>query len=303
MRYTLVIAFQGTVADDRLLHAMMCVLGPARVAGRDALDEEPADALDVVLYLNHPDQGPLLQQAVEKHRVWLSERRVRLIVSDARDILLWRRGLPSQIAYALHRWPVKWLSADPEQALNQILDMTFSERPAAASAGRLEPDRLRPYVEDFLSSRHVCAFATAYRGLVTCEPIEYHYAAGHLYVISEGGQTLAGLLHHKHAAITILERYEGFDRPAGMQLSGSATVPVPAGEEYARCLRACDVDPTHVAQQPVILHAIDVRLYRADYVWPGFAELGVDVRQEYRWDLRHEGGSEQRKGGNGAGPE
>ena len=286
MQYTLIIAVRASMVDDPLLHALACVLGPARVAEMGALDGEPADAIEVIFYLHDQYDGPELLRAVEKHQVWLAGRPLQLILPGGGDAIAWEHDVMLQLFRFVPRLAFRSLPADPDQALQWILDMGLPGRRKAMRSRRLDPGQLRSYVEDFLSAHNTCALATNYRGLVSCRPIEYHYAAGHIYLVSEGGQKFAGLLGDKQAAISIFEPYQGFDRLAGMQLAGLAAVPMPGSGEYDACLLACGLQPARLADLPVTMHAIDIRLIQAAYLWSGFAKLGVDVRQDYTWDTQ-----------------
>jgi hypothetical protein len=260
------------------IQAMARILGPARLV---RLDQAPGlEPFQRVLICATSDERSAVLNFIFDHLTDFSTRPTGLIHWSEENDPGW---LPE--AAGLVGCQSKQMAIIPPSApLNAFIDFAAGLRSRVSLAAmEIDDDDLKVYVEDFLASHTTCALATVYQGQVRSTPLEYRYAAGHIYLLSEGGEKFAGVLNNGNAAIAIFEPFHGFERLAGMQCRGRARSPALNSEAYRRALEKWGLSPEKVAALPDPLYAIDVALEEAVFLWSGFNEKGLDTRQVYRF--------------------
>lgn len=266
MKRTLILTGSEPPANDPLFQALAAVLGPAQAAS--ASNDLPS-ANDIVRVVGYtPNQGS--QLAV----LHLLEHTPR---PCGRELSGWV-GAPLAPRESM---PVLNLSTlpDPSTTLDAVLTFAMQLRQHATNTS----EAVKEAVEDFLRSHNTCALSTTYRGEISSRPIEYHYLDGEMHFISEGGEKFAGLLANHRAAVSVFDSYQGFANLAGMQLTGSASVPPIDSPEYERSLCASGLKRSALARLPVQMHAVILHLEQALFTWSGFTRQGLEPRQVYRW--------------------
>jgi uncharacterized protein YhbP (UPF0306 family) len=141
--------------------------------------------------------------------------------------------------------------------------------------------QLRSEIERFLCSHNTCALATAGDAGVRATPIEYVYAQGCLYFLSEGGVKFANLLSNPHVSVCVFDPYHTMADVRGLQLTGTARLVDPQDAAADRALDARHLTRGKLGQLPFDLNIIEVRLERAELLLSALSKRGVDSRQIY----------------------
>lgn len=146
-------------------------------------------------------------------------------------------------------------------------------------AVQLDRARLKAMAEDYIRANNTCALATGSGDYVRCTPIEYHYHDGCFWMFSEGGRKFIGLAENPNVCLAIYDRYEGFKKLHGMQVTGIAELVEPFCEVYnAHALRiGIPLDTLRRLDSP--MHLIRVHPTRIDCLFSDFKQLGCATRQ------------------------
>lgn len=144
---------------------------------------------------------------------------------------------------------------------------------------RLEQDKLRAMVEEYIQSNNTCALATGTGDYVRCTPIEYSWHDGAFWMFSEGGKKFIGLQSNPHVCLAIYDRYEGFGKLHGMQVMGLAELVEPFSEAYnAHAIwKKLSLEFLRRLESP--MHLLRVRPTRIECLFSDFKELGCAPRQ------------------------
>jgi len=278
MKPVFIISQLARSAPDPVLQTLTCVLGPAHLVPIDRFPEALQAAGRLVVYL-HQDADcyrmlDLLQNQVD-----------RLLDIPLGWVLPSGLGLtPEMIKKQLGALDMSCMTVPDHRDITPIIDFSLElrQRPADRE-GLMPPADLKPYIEAFLSGHNTCTLSTCYLGQVSSRPIEYRYANAKLYMVSEGGEKFAGLLTNHQAAVTVNEPYQGFNKLAGLQLKGQGSLQLPGSELYQSAISAFNLNPGRIEALPTSLNIIVVHLEEAEYLWSGFKNLGLDVRQTYHF--------------------
>ena len=139
-------------------------------------------------------------------------------------------------------------------------------------------NELRKKINAFLAAHNTCVLSTGSGDRIRATPIEYTYTDGALYFLSEGGEKFANLLVNPYVHIAVFDPYEGFQKLAGLQISGKAEVIPADSNEYARILMVKGLDYKSM-KVPVALNMIKVRLTRFEFLSSELGLEGYDIRQ------------------------
>lgn len=101
-----------------------------------------------------------------------------------------------------------------------------------ASDEKMDRDTLLKEIEQYIKSNNTCALATGSGEFVRVTPIEYTYHDGAFWMFSEGGEKFKALEKNKNVCLAIYDKYEGFGKLKGMQVTGTAEVVDYFSEEY-----------------------------------------------------------------------
>ena len=107
-------------------------------------------------------------------------------------------------------------------------------------------------IEAFLARHKICTLATAGNGIVRNTTVEYLYAEGAFWIISEGGQKFRTLQANRNVCLAIHDDDISFATLAGLQVTGTAEVVEPFGEDYAHAceLRGLPMERLRAAGSP-----------------------------------------------------
>ena len=67
-----------------------------------------------------------------------------------------------------------------------------------------------------------------------CTPLEYTYHDDCFWIFSEGGEKFYALEKNKNVCLVIFDKYEGFGKLKGMQVTGLASIVEPFSQEYVQ---------------------------------------------------------------------
>ena len=148
-----------------------------------------------------------------------------------------------------------------------------------ADSVRLEKDRLKAAAEDYILANNTCALATGTGDYVRCTPIEYSYHDGCFWMFSEGGKKFIGLAENPNVCLAIYDRYQGFGKLRGMQVTGRAKLVEPFSQTYNAhaAFKKIPLDALRRLSSP--MHLIRVRPTRIECLFSQFKEFGCASRQ------------------------
>lgn len=148
-----------------------------------------------------------------------------------------------------------------------------------ADSVKLEPDKLKQVVEDYIRSNNTCALATGYGDYVRCTPIEYSYHDGCFWMFSEGGKKFLGLEKNPNVCLAVFDKYQGFGKLRGLQVMGRAQLIPPFSQTYNdhAAYQKIPLEALRALSSP--MHLIRVRPTRMDCLFSEFKEQGCAPRQ------------------------
>lgn len=141
-------------------------------------------------------------------------------------------------------------------------------------------EQLKKAVDDYILANNICTLATGFDEFVRCTPIEYTYHDGAFWMFSEGGEKFHALEHNKNVCIAIYDKYEGFGKLKGLQVTGRAQIVEPFSEEYiaATEFKKIPIEALKKLTQP--MHLIRVVPVKVEFLSSDFKKEGYAVRQK-----------------------
>lgn len=144
---------------------------------------------------------------------------------------------------------------------------------------KMEKDKLRQTIEEYIAAHNVMALATARDAAVRNTPVEYEYYAGAFWFLSEGGKKFDGLEVNKNVCLAIFDQMErGVCR--GLQVTGTAQVIEPDDPEYLAHFQRRGLSPNAFSKRvpyPIPLVKVEVREF--DYFDGALGRENYYVRQ------------------------
>ena len=140
-------------------------------------------------------------------------------------------------------------------------------------------DALKKAVEEYIQANNTCALATAAGDFVRCTPLEYTYHDDCFWIFSEGGEKFYALEKNKNVCLVIFDKYEGFGKLKGMQVTGLASIVEPFSQEY---VQAADFRKIPLKALEKMLHPmnlIKIKPKKIEFVNSDFKKDGADSRQ------------------------
>ena len=148
-----------------------------------------------------------------------------------------------------------------------------------ADSVKLDRDRLRAIVTEYVEANNTCALATGTGTYVRCTPIEYSYHDGCFWMFSEGGKKFIGLGENPNVCLAIFDKYEGFGALRGLQVTGRAELVEPFSEAYNAHAAIRNIPLAALRKLSSPMHLICVHPTRMDCLFSQFKELGCASRQ------------------------
>jgi nitroimidazol reductase NimA-like FMN-containing flavoprotein (pyridoxamine 5'-phosphate oxidase superfamily) len=134
-------------------------------------------------------------------------------------------------------------------------------------------------VEAYIQSNNTCALATGSGSFVRCTPIEYTYREGAFWFFSEGGRKFVALEMNQNVCLAIFDRYEGFGKVKGMQVSGIAEMIEPYSKEYNEAAEYKKISIEALRKLSHPMNLIRVIPTRIDFLNSDFKDKGCANRQ------------------------
>lgn len=151
-------------------------------------------------------------------------------------------------------------------------------RDAASLA--MDRDGLMKAAEEYIRANDTCALATGSGTFVRCTPLEYAYRDGCFWIFSEGGRKFIALEHNKNVCLAIYDRYDGFGKLKGMQVSGTAEMVSPFSEEYLAAARFRKIPVEALRKLPEPMNLIRITPTEMDFLNSDFKKNGFSSRQQ-----------------------
>ena len=148
-----------------------------------------------------------------------------------------------------------------------------------AKGVKLDQARLQAMMEDYILANNTCALATGTGSYVRCTPIEYSYHDGCFWMFSEGGKKFIGLAENPNVCLAIFDKYEGFGKLHGMQVTGRAQLVEPFSETYNAHAAFKKIPLSALQKLTSPMHLICVHPTRIDCLFSDFKDLGCSPRQ------------------------
>nr|WP_315024447.1 flavodoxin domain-containing protein [uncultured Aminipila sp.] len=149
------------------------------------------------------------------------------------------------------------------------------------SKNPVEPQLLREYIDDFITTHNTCTLATGHGDHIRATPIEYLYKNNCIYIFSEGGEKFANILLNPNISVCIYDAYKGMSELGGMQITGTAEIIDTKTDEYLSVLSYKGLDPDKIYSLPVALNLIKIHIKKVEFLWSEFSRLGYSTKQMY----------------------
>ncbi|MCD8075708.1 MAG: pyridoxamine 5'-phosphate oxidase family protein [Lachnospiraceae bacterium] len=150
-----------------------------------------------------------------------------------------------------------------------------------AVSKKMPANQLWPVIENYIQANNTCALATGSGSFIRCTPIEYTWYDGAFWMFSEGGQKFVGLEGNKSVCLAIYDRYDGFGKLKGLQVSGKAEIVEPFSEEYIHAAERKKVPVDALKKLPFTMNLIKITPTEIEFLNSDFKEDGYDSRQHY----------------------
>ena len=149
---------------------------------------------------------------------------------------------------------------------------------------KLDREQLLKAVEAYITANDTCALATGAGEFIRCTPIEYLYVEGAFWLFTEGGEKFKGLEKNNNVCLAIFDKYEGFGKLKGMQVTGKAVLIDPFTDTYVRIAGVKKISAQMLPKIQTMLHLIKVQPEKIEYLNSDFKKMGYDSRQKLIFD-------------------
>ena len=143
----------------------------------------------------------------------------------------------------------------------------------------MDKTQLKQAIEEYILANKTCALATAAGDFVRCTPIEYTYHHGAFWMFSEGGEKFYALEKNKNVCLAIYDKYEGFGKLKGMQVTGVAEIVAPFSGEYNAAAEFRKIPLDALKKMPHTMNLIKVYPKKIEFLNADFKKDGADSRQ------------------------
>ena len=179
------------------------------------------------------------------------------------------------------------LDKDEYEEIPENTDLSHEEYEEAATywkkkdaeSVKLDEAKLKKAVEEYILANKTCALATGAGEFVRCTPIEYTYHHGAFWMFSEGGEKFAALEKNKNVCLAIFDKYEGFGKLKGMQVTGEAELVAPFSDEYNAAAEFRKIPLDALKKMPHTMNLIKVQPKKIEFLNSDFKKEGADSRQ------------------------
>lgn len=179
------------------------------------------------------------------------------------------------------------LDKDEYEEIPENTDFTHEEYERAANywkekdaqSEKLDQASLKKAVEEYIQANNTGALAVASGDLVRCTPLEYSYNEGCFWIFSEGGEKFRALEKNKNVCLAIFDKYEGFGKLKGMQVTGTAELIKPFSAEYVQAAEARKIPIKALEKLPQPMNLIKIKPKKIEFTNSDFKKNGAGSRQ------------------------
>lgn len=140
-------------------------------------------------------------------------------------------------------------------------------------------EELFDVIEEVLKKHNTCGLATGIGHSIRCTPIEYQYAGGALYLMTEGGKKFYGILQNQKVGITVFEPYTSMTKLEGLQIQGEAEILSPDSEEYSEVFQRRGITSETLKRIPIEMDVVKVWPVSYEILCSEFKKQGYDSKQ------------------------
>lgn len=144
---------------------------------------------------------------------------------------------------------------------------------------KMEQSELLRKAEDYIKANNTCALAVSSGNFVRCTPIEYSYRDGAFWMFSEGGQKFVALENNHHVCLAIYDKYDGFGKLKGMQVTGISDIIEPFSKAYIEMAEYKKISIEALKNLPHTMNLIRIVPLRIDFLNSEFKRNGYASRQ------------------------
>lgn len=148
-----------------------------------------------------------------------------------------------------------------------------------AQSTKIPQEALKQAVESYIRENNTCALATAAGDFVRCTPVEYVYHKNAFWIFSEGGEKFYALEKNKNVCLSIFDKYEGFGKLKGMQVTGIVAIVEPFSEEYTELAAVRKIPLEALKKMSHPMNLIKIMPKKIEFVNSEFKKEGADSRQ------------------------
>ena len=148
-----------------------------------------------------------------------------------------------------------------------------------AQSEKLDQASLKKAVEEYIQANNTGALAVASGDLVRCTPLEYSYYKECFWIFSEGGEKFRALEKNKNVCLAIFDKYEGFGKLKGMQVTGTAELIKPFSAEYVQAAEARKIPIKALEKLPQPMNLIKIKPKKIEFINSDFKKNGAGSRQ------------------------
>lgn len=179
------------------------------------------------------------------------------------------------------------LDKDEYEEITENTDLSHKEYENAANywkekdalSVKMETTALKKAIEAYILANNTCALATAAGDFVRCTPVEYVYHKTAFWIFSEGGEKFYALEKNKNVCLSIFDKYEGFGKLKGMQVTGTASVVELFSKEYKELASVRKIPLKTLKKIPNPMNLIKITPKKIEFVNSEFKKEGADSRQ------------------------
>lgn len=149
-----------------------------------------------------------------------------------------------------------------------------------ASGKKLDRNTLKKEIKQYIEANNTCSLATGSGEFVRVTPIEYTYHDEAFWMFSEGGEKFIALEQNKNVCLAIYDKYEGFGKLKGMQVTGTAELIDYFSEEYISAAKYKKLPIKVLRKLPEPMNLIKVTASKIEFTNSDFKQYGCDSRQK-----------------------
>lgn len=179
------------------------------------------------------------------------------------------------------------LDKDECEEILEKTDLSHEEYEEAASywkkkdaeSVKLDEAKLKKAVEEYILANKTCALATGAGEFVRCTPIEYTYHHGAFWMFPKAARSLPHWKRIRMCVWPFFDKYEGFGKLKGMQVTGEAELVAPFSDEYNAAAEFRKIPLDALKKMPHTMNLIKVQPKKIEFLNSDFKKDGADSRQ------------------------